>query len=353
MISRDLECLLIGKDVSVYDAIKAINNGAKQIVFVIDQAQRLLGTVTDGDIRRGMLQKIALEDCVQKVMNQKPLLLKHTEERERIVELMQKHSVHQIPVVDAEGHIIKLEFLDDLLKPKETEEIPVVLMAGGLGTRLHPLTQDTPKPMLPVGGRPLLENIVNNFVKQGYRRFYISVNYKAEIVQNHFGDGSAFNAEIQYIEENKRMGTAGALSLLPERPKTPIIVMNGDLLTAVNFNQLTKFHREHESLATMCARDYSIQVPYGVIETDGVYLKQIVEKPIHRFMVNSGIYVVSPEALDLIPHEEYFDMPQLFNKILENKSKASVFPIHEYWLDIGKFDDLEKAQNEFSEVFSE
>ncbi len=352
MISNNLDHLLIKKDASVLEAIKAIDNGAKQIAFVVNEEGCLIGAVTDGDIRRGLLQNVQLNDSVQIIMKKDPLKVKDGENKDNILEIMHKYSVHQIPVVSEDGKIVRIEWIDDLITPKKKEDTWIVLMAGGLGTRLRPLTQHTPKPMLPVGGRPLLENIIRNFVEQGYRRFFLSVNYKAEMVRDYFGDGSAFDAEISYLEEDKRLGTAGALSLLPNRPHSPIIVMNGDLLTAVNFQYLLKFHAEHDAVATICAREYSFQVPYGVMETEGSYLTGIVEKPMQRFLVNSGIYVVSPEALDFIPQNQYFDMPQLFDELLEKQQKTSVFPIHEYWLDIGRFDDLEKAQGEFHEVFS-
>eukprot|EP01093_Parvamoeba_rugata_P012363 TRINITY_DN359_c0_g3_i1.p3 TRINITY_DN359_c0_g3~~TRINITY_DN359_c0_g3_i1.p3 ORF type:complete len:290 (+),score=23.32 TRINITY_DN359_c0_g3_i1:2032-2901(+) len=268
-----------------------------------------------------------------------------------VLDLMKTHRIHQIPVVDENRRILTISSIDEFLEHPEPNNTWVVIMAGGLGTRLRPLTQDTPKPMLPIGGRPLLESIIRNFIAQGYRKFFLSVNYKADVVEKHFADGSEFGADIRYLHEKKRLGTAGALSLLPERPDNPVIVMNGDLLTTVNFDHLLQFHNEHGAEATICGREYQQQVPYGVLKTEESYLTGIIEKPFTKYLVNSGIYVVSPNSLNLVPKNSFFDMPQLFELLLEKKKKTAVFPIHEYWLDIGQFNDLEKAQNEFDNLF--
>lgn len=347
---KDLVDILISPSTTILDAIQAIEKGALQIALVVDEDRRLLGTVTDGDIRRGLLRGVGLDQPVAQVMNAKPHSVPATAGRDGALALMRQLLIHQVPVVDAQGRITGLEWLDQLVQPP-TADTWVVLMLGGLGTRLRPLTEDVPKPMLPVGGRPLVETIIRNFVDQGYRRFFFSVNYKAEMFRDYFGDGARFNAEIDYLVEDKRLGTAGALSLLPERPKGPVIVMNGDLLTSINFEHLLTFHHEHKALATLSVREYSFQVPYGVVTTEGAHLTAIVEKPVQNFFVNAGIYVISPEALDLIPADQFFDMPQLFDKILAAKGGASVFPIREYWLDIGRFDDLERARTEFDRVF--
>jgi NDP-sugar pyrophosphorylase family protein len=222
-------------------------------------------------------------------------------------------------------------------------------MLGGLGTRLRPLTNDIPKPMLKVGNTPILETIVEGFKQYGYSHFVFSVNYKKEIIQDYFQNGEAFNVTIEYVEEDKRMGTAGALSLLENRPTEPFFVMNGDLLTQVNFKKLMDFHLEHQSVATMCVREYEYQIPYGVIETSGADLVSIQEKPIHRSFVNAGIYVLSPEVFDFIPENQFYDMPTLFESLIEQGMKSAVFPIHEYWLDIGQIEDYNRANNKFKE----
>lgn len=332
-------------------AIKAIEAGGIQIAIITDEQALLLGTVTDGDIRRGLLKGIGLDQPVNLVMNQKPRTLRAGHGRAAAIELMRRLSLHQLPVVDETGRVVRIELFDDLVAPQDSGTW-VVLMAGGLGTRLRPLTENVPKPMIPVGGRPLLETIVRNFEAQGFREIFLSVNYKSEVIQAHFGDGLNFGVSIDYLVEKERLGTAGALSLLPRRPTGPMIVMNGDLLTSVNFRQLVDFHREQRALATMCVREYAFQVPYGVVQTDGPKLTALIEKPVHNFFVNAGVYVIEPSALDLLPKGAPFDMPQLFDRVNGSGGMASVFPIHEYWLDIGRFDDLDRAQDDFSKMFA-
>jgi len=263
---------------------------------------------------------------------------------------MQQFRIHQIPVLDENGCVVDLLLLDELAAVKP-QEAWVVLMAGGLGTRLRPLTEEVPKPLLDVGGKPLLETIVENFVAQGFTRIFISLNYMAEKFKRHFGDGARFGAHIEYLEETKPLGTAGSLSLLPRRPEVPIVVMNGDLLTSVNFKHIIKYHAENEATATMCVQKYSFQIPYGVVEIEGNRLKQIVEKPEQSFFINAGIYVVSPDVFDLIPDDEFFDMPQLFKKFREGEQFACACPIREYWLDIGRIDQLQQARREYQTVF--
>jgi NDP-sugar pyrophosphorylase family protein len=226
-------------------------------------------------------------------------------------------------------------------------------MAGGLGKRLRPLTETIPKPMLEVGGRPLLEQIIAGFADQGFWRITISVNYRREMVQDYFGDGSKFGVEIDYVEETRRMGTAGALSLLPERPEGPFIVMNGDLLVSLRFDQLLEFHRRLDAAGTMVVREYSHQVPYGVVRADGDLMTGIEEKPVARYFVNGGIYVLSPEALDRVRPDHPLDMPSLLTEITEGGGRVAVFPLRDYWRDIGHMDDLEAARSEFGSVFGE
>lgn len=347
---REFPEVLIAPEASILEAIKTIDAGGIQIALIVDAERKLLGTVTDGDIRRGLLKGIATSQAVALVMNTNPRVLQTGLGRAAAVELMRRLSIHQLPVVDAQRRVVGIELFDELVAPQDSDTL-VVLMAGGLGTRLRPLTENMPKPMIPVGGRPLLETIVRNFEAQGFREIFLSVNYKSEIIRDHFGDGLKFGVSIDYLVEQQRLGTAGALSLLPRRPSGPVIVMNGDLLTSVNFRQLVDFHREQHSQATMCVREYAFQVPYGVVQTDGSRLSAVIEKPVHNFFVNAGVYVVEPSALDLLPAGEPFDMPQLFDRIASTGGTASVFPIHEYWLDIGRFDDLERAQDDFRKVF--
>lgn len=327
-----------------------MDKGALKIALVVDPDHRLLGTVSDGDVRRGILKGFSLEDRVQLVMNLTPTVVAQNEGREKILTLMRKKQLYQIPVVDDAGILVGLEEIDTILAPPLLNNW-VVLMAGGLGTRLKHLTKDIPKPLLKVGDKPILETILANFIEQGFSRFFISVNYKSELIEGHFGDGSRWGTRIEYLREDKKLGTAGALGLLPDKPTSPVLVMNGDVLTKINFQQLLDFHLEHKAVATMCVREYDFQVPYGVVKLDRHRIASIEEKPIQRFFVNAGIYVLEPEVLDLVPRDDYFDMPTLFEKLVDQQSETAVFPVREYWLDVGRMDDFDQAQGDFAKVF--
>jgi dTDP-glucose pyrophosphorylase len=350
MAMHDLAKIMIAPATPILDAIKSIDAGGIQIAIIADEGGTLLGTVTDGDVRRGLLRGVTLDQPVKSVMNKTPRTLRSGHTREAVVELMRRLTLRQIPIVDADNRVVGVEVIDEVVIP-QVAGTWVVLMAGGLGTRLRPLTDNIPKPMIPVGGRPLLETIIRNFESQGFRDIFLSVNYKSDVIRKHFGDGLNLGVSITYLLEEQRLGTAGALALLPKRPSGPVVVMNGDLLTSVNFRQLVEFHRQQRATATMCVREYAFQVPYGVVQTEGPRLKAVVEKPVHNFFVNAGVYVVEPQVLDLFPPGEPMDMPQLFERIAETGDAASVFPIHEYWLDIGRIDDLERAQGDYSRVF--
>ncbi len=349
-MTNTLEAILIGKDATIREAMEAIDRGAIQIALVVGEGRKLIATVTDGDIRRGLLGGLSMNSVVSELMHTAPVTLPEGENRSAALALMRKLVIHHIPVVDAEGRVTALQCADDLLS-NERSETSVVLMAGGLGSRLHPLTENVPKPMLPIGGRPILETIIRNFTNQGYRKFYIAVKHRKEVLQDHFGNGDAFAADIQYLEEEDRLGTAGALSLLPDEPSGPFIVMNSDVLTSVKFENLLRFHSEKNSVATMCAREYTAHIPYGVISTDGSRLTKLTEKPSHTYFVNAGIYALSPSVLSRIPAGKHLDMPDLFQAVMDDREVASVFPIGEYWIDIGRSEDLAQARGEYDDVF--
>lgn len=342
---------LVNADTPLREAIHILDSGAMQIVLVVDENHGLLGTITDGDIRRSILKGISLDDPASKIMNPSPTVARAGDERPLILAMMQQKQLHHIPVVDEHGRLIGLEILDEIIQ-RRIRDNPVVLMAGGLGSRLRPLTDDCPKPMLHVGNKPLLETILENFIEYGFHRFYISLNYMGEVIKRYFGDGSRWDVRIDYLEENRKLGTAGALGLLPEKPASPLLVMNGDLLTKVNFRQLLDFHLEHRARATMCVREYDFQVPYGVVKIDRQRITGIDEKPVQRFFVNAGIYVLDPAVMDLIPQDTYYDMPSLFEKLIVRGDETSAFPIREYWLDIGQLADYDRANGEFKQVFS-
>jgi dTDP-glucose pyrophosphorylase len=343
--------VLLPPKATIRKAIEIIESGAMKIALVVDENFKLLGTLTDGDLRRAILAGKGLEDNIEFIYYRTPTTCGVNDSKEKILQLAVAHKLYQIPVVDRDGRIVGVAEVDELLKPSHHKN-KVVLMAGGLGTRLSPLTDTTPKPMLHVGNKPILETIIENFSKYGYNEIVISVNYKSELIQDYFGDGDQFGVNITYVHESKRMGTAGALSLIRESLTDPFFVMNGDLLTNINFEHMHDYHLSHDAVATMAVREYDFQVPYGVVNVSEGRIISIEEKPTHKFFVSAGIYMLSPEVLNRIPNDVFFDMPTLFEKLICEQQSAVSFPIREYWLDIGRMGDYERANNEYSRVFS-
>jgi dTDP-glucose pyrophosphorylase len=335
---------------SVEEAMEVIDNGGAQIALVVDALDFLQGVVTDGDIRRSILAGHPLDDPVHQVMTPSPVTARPNEDRQKLLSTMQARHIQQVPVVDAVGKVVGLEVLQDLLNPTHLPN-PVVIMAGGLGSRLRPLTENCPKPLLEIGGQPILETIIENLSSYGFHRFYFSVNYRSEMIEEYFGDGSAWGVTIEYLREDERLGTAGPLSLLPKTPAVPFIVMNGDLLTTINFQHLLNFHIEQQAAATMCVREHSIQVPYGVVEVEDSTITRIREKPTERYFVNAGVYVFAPETLALVPNDQYFDMPELFTTIMKSQGRTAAFPIREYWQDVGQKKDFYRANGEYEKFF--
>lgn len=338
--------LCIATTCTVADAAQMLERNAQKICLVLD-GTHLSGTVTDGDIRRGLLRGITINAPVSEVMNKKPRTAFEDSNRDALRKLMADQVLTHMPVVDQTGQLTGLVTLDDLAGDNVPFENWVVLMAGGLGERLRPLTETTPKPLLQIGDKPLLQSILESFVEQRFRNFYISVNFQAAVIKAHFSDGAAWGVNIRYLEEQTRMGTAGALTLLPEMPSLPVIVMNGDLVTRTSFTDLLDFHAEQRSAATMCVREYDFQVPFGVVNTEDQRIVSIDEKPLHRFFVNAGIYVLDPEVIAKIPAGTRTDMTQVFEGAIADDQTTAAFPIHEYWLDIGRIDDLERAKSDF------
>jgi dTDP-glucose pyrophosphorylase len=342
----DLGKYVVAADATLRDAVAAIDAGDARIAFVCNGQGALVGTITDGDIRRALLRGADLGAQVSEAMNAHPIVAPVGTKRARAHALMRKHGILQLPLVDSAGRVAELV----LFAPEATDTVWVVLMAGGEGRRLHPLTADTPKPLLPVGGQPLIESLVRRFSEQGFRRVFLSVNYRAEQFQAHFGDGSAFGVTIDYLHENEPRGTAGSLSLLPP-VAGPVVVMNADVLTSIDFRHLLAFHAEQKAMATMCVRQYVFQVPYGVVDVDGQTLRAILEKPKQSFFVNAGIYVLSAEAIARIPASGRYDMTALFEQLIAESARTAVFPLREYWLDIGRMADLEQARDDYATIF--
>jgi len=342
--------ILLKPTSTIKEALQIIDSGAMKIALVIDKDEKLLGTLTDGDIRRGLLNNLTLDDSIESVIFKNPTVCNMEDTKEHILEVAIQRKLYQVPIVDNEGRLVGIEEMDELMKPT-IKTNKVVLMVGGLGTRLRPLTENTPKPMLKVGNKPILETIILNFKKYGFTNIILSVSYKSEIIEEYFKDGRKFGVNIEYIHENKRMGTAGALSLIRKKLNEPFFVMNGDLLTNINFEHMMEYHLSNNAIATMGVREYDFQVPYGVVNVDGENILSIEEKPVHSFFVSAGVYVLDSKVLDFIPNDEFYDMPTLFEKVIENKMKSVSFPIREYWLDIGRLEEFEKANNEYYEVF--
>lgn len=340
---HDWRKVVVTPTASIKQVIGVIEAQSLRVALVADENMTLIGTVTDGDVRRGLLKNIALDAPVNEIMNRQPTTADWGTPRRELIEIMERLDILSIPLTK-EGKLAGLETLQVAIA-KSRYENPVFLMAGGFGTRLAPLTDACPKPLLKVGDRPLLETLLLNFIKQGFVNFYISLHYKPEMIKAHFGDGSKWNVNITYVYEESPLGTGGALGLLPKSmPKLPIIMMNGDVLTNVNYQRLLEFHENNMAAATMCVREYEYQIPYGVIKGEGSRITAMVEKPVHRFFINAGIYVISQDVVRSVPPNYRIDLPSLLEEKIADRQNVMMFPIHEYWLDIGRMDDFKQAQ---------
>jgi len=340
------EDVLVSPETSVRDVLRRVDAARTQMAMVVDSYGRLLGTATDGDIRRGLLAGEELDSPISGSMHLNPVTVPQSATESEVIALLRAMALRHAPVVDPIGRVVGLKTLDELLQARQRDN-PVVLMAGGLGSRLGELTRHRPKPMLSIGGRPILEHILLRLIDQGFHDFWIAVNYKAEVIEAHFGDGSTFGCRIQYLREEKRLGTAGALSLLPLRNDLPVMVTNGDLLTNADFGSLLDHHDRVAAEATMAVRPHEIQVPYGVIEADEDRFVTVREKPVFQHIIAAGIYVLSPTAVAMIPRDAFFDMPDVFRNLVEEGRPASVYRMADYWIDIGHPPDLERAAREF------
>lgn len=346
---KNLNKIKIKLDSTVRNALKTISNGGIRIALVVNNKNKLLGTITDGDIRRGFLNGLNLDSPINSIIFKKPIVAKENDPKEKLLKIALSHKIFQFPVVDENFKVIGIRVINELIQNKNKSNT-VVVMAGGKGERLRPLTKDTPKPMLKIGGKPILQIILEKFKQSGYENFVICVKYKSKVITDYFGNGLKFGVKIEYIREKNRMGTAGALSLFKKVPKEPFFVVNGDLLTNLNFEEMLDFHSKQNSKATMCIKAYNVKSAYGEVKLNQQKIISIEEKPIHKFFFNAGIYILDPEILKLIP-KKFYNMTSLFKKIIEKKKKTISFPIGEYWLDIGSFNDYEKAKNDYDKNF--
>ncbi|GHA27663.1 mannose-1-phosphate guanylyltransferase [Oceanisphaera arctica] len=331
--------------------MRVIDQAALRIALVCDEQGSLQGTVTDGDIRRGLLVDCNMEEPVVRVMNSKPKTAKASDSREQRLKIMDKHDLLSLPIVDEQGLLLGLETLHHALQPKKRDN-PVFIMAGGFGTRLRPLTDHCPKPMLRVGEKPMLAHLIDRFVALGFHHFYISTHYMPEQIRDYFGDGSDWDVSITYVHEETPLGTGGALGLLPaDLPKLPLIMMNGDVLTKADFIRLLEHHEQQTFDATMCVRELEHQVPFGVIESKNELITDMVEKPTYRYRINTGIYVLSPECVASVKPDTKIDLPTLLEQRMSQQEKVGIYTSHDYWLDIGRMDDYQKAQNDIKGLF--
>ncbi len=328
---------------TIQEAIYSLENSSMQIVLCVSEGNKLVGTLTDGDIRRAFLKGYRLESTIDDVIHRKPLAVPQDIGRELVVQLMKINKIHQLPIVDQNGVVVGLHVWDSIIAPLAIENM-MLIMAGGKGTRLRPYTENCPKPMLEVGGKPMLEHIIERAVADGFKNFVISLHYLGYMIEEHFGDGSNYGVKIEYLREETPLGTAGCLSLLRKTPDYPFIVTNGDVLTDIHYNEFLDFHIRHEASATMAVRQHEIQNQFGVVRTKGVEIEGFEEKPIYRSHVNAGIYVLNPEALNFLEQKKTCDMPTLFERMKQNSGRTIVYPMHEPWLDVGRPEDLASAR---------
>ena len=333
---------LAGPNDTVLDVMKIIEKDTLRAACVVDDEMNLLGLVTDGDIRRALIKGLSLSTNVQEIMTRNPKSFAPGYDSDELHNFLNHNRLIHMPIVK-DGKLVELVTIEDLTQ-KNNYDNPVFIMAGGFGTRLRPLTDTCPKPLLKVGKKPMLETIIDQFIGLGFQNFYISTHYLPEMIRDYFGDGSKKGVQIRYVHESSPLGTGGALGLLPkDQIDLPLIMINGDILTNINFEKLLAYHKQNNVDATMVVKEYQIEVPYGVVETDGIHVDKMIEKPTHQFFINAGIYVVEPQIVHSMSGEQYIDMPSLLEEKMASGQKVGAFPIHEYWLDIGRMEDFKKA----------
>ena len=323
-------------------AIERLNKVGIKIALVLDENYRLLGTISDGDFRRGMLSGLSLEDSVEKIMNKNPRTVNEGTSRLEILKLMNDTKILQIPIVDRNNSVIGLHLWDDISVQAKYSNI-MVIMAGGKGSRLHPQTENRPKPMLLVAGIPILEHIIKRARSQGFNHFIIAINYLGQIIEDYFKDGHKFGVKIEYLHEDIPLGTAGALSLLSHKPERAFIVTNGDVITDINYSDFLEYHTVQNAAATVAVHTHEFQIPYGVVQINGLEVESYEEKPIVSSLINAGVYALDPDILDFITEPRFRDMPELLDISRDLKKKVIVYPLHESWIDIGRPIDLEIA----------
>lgn len=334
---------LLPNTATIQEAIRNLDQVAIKIVLVLDASGKLEGTISDGDIRRGLLRGLEMGSRITTVIHRNPFVVPPDMSRETVMQLMVANKIQQIPVVDEQRQVVGVHLWDQITTPQSRPNA-MVIMAGGKGTRLRPHTEHCPKPMLPVGDKPMLEHIIERAMATGFSHFLLAVHYLGHMIEEHFGDGSKWNVRIDYIREQSPLGTAGALGLLAQRPQAPFLVTNGDVLTDINYGELLDFHIRHQAAATMAVRIHEWQHPFGVVQTQGVDIIGFEEKPVARTHINAGVYVLAPESLNELHANERCDMPTLFERLQAKGQRTVAYPMHEPWLDVGRPSDYETAQ---------
>lgn len=343
-MSKPLDKLLVPESATLIEAMRVMNDGSRAIAFVQDSDGCLVGVLTDGDIRRALLAGRSVDDCcVPDVMSRNFRFVNPEAGRAEVLDLMRAVGIEHIPVLDSGRRLVGLHLLQELIGAKERENWAVI-MVGGRGTRLSPLTEQIPKPMITVAGRPILERLVLHLVGYGIRRIFLAVNYLAHLIEGHFGDGARFGCRIEYLRESEPLGTGGALTFLPERPDHPFLVVNGDLVTQFNVDRMIEFHSQGEYIVTFGVRPHHVQIPFGVVEIQGDSLVGVREKPTEHFLVNAGIYMLSPQALALIPRDTEFPMTRLVDECAQRGLAMGAHVIEDEWTDVGRHDELSRAR---------
>ncbi len=326
---------------SIGQAIKCLDDNKLQIVLVCDENNRFIGTITDGDIRRGLLSGLSLNSPMSSIINYNAFVVTPPISREMATKLMYANKIHQLPIVDENRCVLGLILLEQFFDLQTERKNIMVIMAGGQGTRMRPYTENCPKPLLPIAGKPILEHIIERARANGFFNFIISVHYLGHMIEDYFQDGRKWKVKIDYLKEESPLGTAGALGLIKLKPEIPCIVTNGDVLTDINYGDFLDFHNFHKSIATMAVSLHEFQQQFGIVKTSGLDILSFEEKPMIQSKINAGIYVLSPEALNLLEENTFCDMPTLFGKVKEQNKRTVVYPLYEHWRDVGRVEDLE------------
>jgi len=344
-MKKDINTILVSPDHTIRETMEVINNKAKGFALVVDDQRKILGFVADGDIRRALLCNESLTRPIGQIMNREPICCAVGTPNLKLLEIMNEKSIRQIPILDEDGRVVDVVLFSELAKD-EIHLVSAIILAGGLGTRLRPLTEEIPKPLLKVGKKPIVESVLDQISASGIHDVIIATGYKAEQIEEHFQYGKYGDINIKFVRENMRLGTAGPIALAKEFLSEPVLVINGDILTRLNFRRMLEFHYDNESVMTVAVKQFDYKIPYGVIDVDGSLITGIVEKPIYSFYINAGIYLMTFKAIERIPDNIYVDMTDVIKQLVKEGHKVCSFPICEYWLDVGKPEDFEQANSD-------